>query len=61
MQKIGWYFDIMDCNGGGEDWRACFTPDEDMQKGKLPVSLEAETAPLAICLAALKAVGVEIQ
>lgn len=57
IQKKGWYFSIFDYGAGGEDWKVELIPDEDIVGYRENISEEAKTAPMAICLAALKAVG----
>ena len=52
---------------GGDRWGASFDGDVPRQESwwdeadELPRSAMAETAPLAICLAALKTIGVKIE
>lgn len=59
MREFGWFF-YMDNGSQGDSFFVTFHEGKDFSDDGCSASAEAPTAPLAICLAALKALGVEV-
>jgi hypothetical protein len=59
MARRGFYFGVQSFFLGDGGWYAGFHPADYNTAGATVKGPRAETAPLAICLAALKAVGVD--